>query len=330
MVTALARLAGPATLSAAATGTAMYTTPANATTMVREIILTNTNPSRDASVDLSIGTITTAANRIATAIDVPAASTIVAPITVVLEPGDVLRGRCAHRMTARFLLTNLIADTDASDATSYISANWTTTATTPYILTVINTHATAAAVPSSITDTHNGFTWTQEQTVLGTNGTTSMRVTQYRAQSTTAEAAVDTTVNFAGAQTGCIFIIDEVYGGDTSGTHGSAAITAQGTYEFVKASTGFTMISDDWLVARHFTFAHLAAEATTQDGRFTELGDTNAATPAFGASTAWSSVPGGDATPSWATSTANGLGAVLRLSDGLSYIQASAMGVEVT
>lgn len=326
MVDTLKRLSGPETIAKTAAGTTLYTCPVDTTTMVREIILTNTNPSRDAYVDLAIGALTTPGNRVATGLMIRAASTVVAPITVVLSASDTLRARSKLRRLPQLSLVNKVADADSSSATSYASLSWTTEAYTPYILTVVNTHNSAAAVPSSITDTHTGISWTQLQTVVDSNGTA--RITQYRAESG-ADVNTTTTINFTGAQTGCIFVVDEVRGGDISGSDGDACIFAQGSDEQVVASTGFTMVSDDFLTARHFAFAHLANEATTPDGRFTELADATIATPALGVTTLWSSVPGGECTPSWTTSTDNALACALEVTDSETSVVVCSMGIEV-
>ena len=123
----------------------------------------------------------------------------------------------------------------STDGTSFVTGTWSPNGGWDYVLNIVNSHATAAEVPTSVVDNHTGpATITQLQTVLAPNGQT--RLTTYRVRAGgTPGAAATLTINFSGVQTGCLWVIDEIVNGD--GTFGTDAVHAAGTVSQAAAAT---------------------------------------------------------------------------------------------
>lgn len=295
MTDTLTRLAGPTAPSPLLAGTAIYTIGAGAA-VVKNAIVTNTDPSLGAFLWLSVGVPTTVANRIANGVYVPPGKTLILPLDVVVTfaAGDAIYARQSSMVDPLQFTTPLDTAgllTLTTDATTGTPASWTNKANAAYIMTVITTKASAVDTVTVGADSHTGMgTWTLLQTITDTAADT--RITQFRNQSSGTSAAASPVVTSGGTATGWMIRITEFMGLDLTGTNGSAAFNALGTYESVGTSATPLHTYTDFgsqvfvgLATPLQVYTHIAMSG------WTELSDVNYATPSTAGYTVYTQSP---------------------------------------
>lgn len=335
MADTIKRLAGPVAASKLNAGAAIYTPSSGVTAVVRSALVANTHGSKTGWITLGVGAVDTLANRFISALEVPPRSSILLPLDLVVSNGggdSIFARQTMAQDASGLVVANKVATASTTATTAYASGSWTATNdNTVYVLSVIHTLATAPAAPSSITDTHSGVTWQSLQTITnaaaGTNGEF-IRIDQYRAQST-GTTNTTTTANFAVNQTGCIVVVDEVRGGDTSGSDGSEAILPLGTVELAGTLQSLQFGCDPFGL-RHALTVHGVNEVHTPGTGMTELSDTGYSTPNTAEETAYTFSPYIDLSASWATTATRRLGAAVGFQDSLKALTVTLNGVEAT
>ena len=163
--------------------------------------------------------------------------------------------------------------TDSTDRTSYTTGTLSLAAGKLYVLSVENSHATAAVAPTSI---DNGPTFTKRSfTAYNTNLNylsvwTAVPTTNYTGT---------LVINFGATTiTGCVISIDEFSGVDTT-TNDGVVQQATGTGSSVTPLATLAAFGSVYNAA-FGAHGHAAVTATTQKTGFTKLSDGQAATPA--------------------------------------------------
>lgn len=159
-------------------------------------------------------------------------------------------------------LTQFNSDTDD---TSYTTASITPSADKLIIATVISSKGSAPDVP---TLAGCGLTWVQIDTNNYDSVGTQRTMTMFRAMGSSPTSGA-VTATFAGTQTACTIIIDEITNADTSGTNGSGAVVQSAkNAEASMASATFTVT--------------LAAFANTNNATYGAFANGDATTPTAG------------------------------------------------
>lgn len=338
MTDTIARLAGPVSPSKAEAGTTVYNPSAGVKAAIKSCMLTNHDPAVGAWVHVSIGDVAVHTNRFISNLYVPPAKTLVIPVDVTVDgdTSDDIRARqvidtSPFASMLQMAVGTVVSTNSTTDGAAFASASWAGVANTLYVLTVINTHATAAAEPTSITDTHTGLTWVKIQT--GVNSTGTGRITQYRGQ-TSGVNNVATTVNFAGAQTSCYINISSVTGGDVTGTNGDEGLQGAGVLETLVVSgsavpTAFS--ATDMMGGRYYAIVNSTGGSFTAATGYAELIDAALATPTSSVEIAYALSPGvnADPTPN-GTLAANSLIGFVNLQPPYEAVNITLNGVEVT
>lgn len=179
-------------------------------------------------------------------------------------------------MAIAFTTPSPIAEQFSADQASYTTAGSAGANGKGYLITVCNVKGTTT--PDTPTLTHaGGLTCVQITTAL--RGSI-MRITVFRAHKASGVSAGTFTADFAGVtQTGCIIIVDEVTGMDTSGTDLSGAIVQSASANGSSATSpttatatlaAFANATDNatWFAA----YANVNAAWTPETG-YTELAD---------------------------------------------------------
>ncbi len=329
MADTLTRLAGPISPAKTDAGTTAYT-PVKGIVAVKNIMFSNTSPLIGGWVYASLNAMTTPANRLVSGLYVPPGQTIVVPLDTIMNAGtDDLRIRQVVDMSYSNLTvaTAVAVISSTTDGTTFATASWAAVAGTCYLMTVVGTHATAAAKPTSFTESagHEGISWTEVQSV----GTTTMNLSQWRAQATGTTAGT-TTANFAATMTGCHIVIAAITGGDTSGTNGSAAIQTGGIAVGKTATeTAIVSLSDTMLGARFHSVTSNAGSTATAGTGFTELSDAAIATPTNMLSTDYAITPGAVGNSTLNTTSTDKIWSIVGLQDSKQVINATVNGVVV-
>lgn len=265
---------------------------------VRKAFLINTHPSVGAWGLFSVGDVADEANWVTGWLYVPPAETLMVPLDVTLQNGETLRSRAINDMSyANGFRLNVfgsnLAGQSTTDGTAFTTGNWAAGGGTGYILSVVNTHASAAAIPSSIVDNHaSPTTFVQLQSVLAPNG--AMRLTQYRTLTPGSPGATNTvTINFGATQTGCLWTIDEITSMESGGTNGSRGAFAAGTLAVSSAGISTKVPATMPCGARYMTMAVQSITAPTAwSGWQAGVGGSNIITPSAHRATAMIIEPG--------------------------------------
>lgn len=173
-------------------------------------------------------------------------------------------------------LTQFNSDTDA---TSYATSSISPGANKLILATVTSSKGSTPDVP---TLSGNGLTWVQITTNNYDNTGTQRTMTMFRALGSSPTSGA-VTASFAGTQTACTIIIDEISGIDTSGTNGSGAIVQSATNaEASMASSTFTVTLAAFSSVNNATYGAFSnGDATTPSAGtgFTLIGAAASTTP---------------------------------------------------
>jgi hypothetical protein len=194
-------------------------------------------------------------------------------------------GACAVELKAltttiqwRIARTNLTSGNDSTDSTTYTTASVTLKAGRLYLLSIVNTAASADVV-SSIA---GGPTWTSRSSVQF--NTTGHRTNVWSGVPTT-DYTGTIVVTYGATQTGACWVLDEFSGVDTSSNDG---IVQQGTATGNSATPLVTLSSAMTYGNATFGATGVANASTVAPGTgFTELAEATAATPASRVETEW-------------------------------------------
>lgn len=176
-------------------------------------------------------------------------------------------------------LVSLTAGADSTDSTTYTTASVTLKAGRLYLLSIVNTAASAGAV-SSIA---GGPTWTSR-------ATTQFNTTAHRVSIWSGVPTVDRTgtivITFGATQTGARWVLDEFSGVDTTTNDGVVqGVTGTGNSTTPLATLAAFGSANN---ATYSANANTADSTTTPGAGFTELSDdTTAVTPAQFLQTQW-------------------------------------------
>lgn len=191
---------------------------------------------------------------------------------------------------------------DSVDRSSYTSGSFTPVADRLYLLVVLLRGDTVSSV-----STTTGLAFTSVQSAT----TSTQKLYVYRALKSSGLGSGTYTVNeTSGTGTGCIALLLEVTGMDTSGSDGSGAIVQSPKNDPDTNATAGTVTFSAASAAGNRFFAatsHQANEATTHDsgGGWTEIDDQTIATPTNGLEAQWHATDTSDtvANASWTTSS---------------------------
>jgi hypothetical protein len=325
------RLAGPIQPAKSEAGTTLYTPGSGTKAVVRNAVITNTHASFGAWATLAVGSIATKANRLASGLYVPPATTMVVPLEVTLDgdASDDIRARQTVDMTYTAMTVAsavaLIADTNAGSSTSIATASWTAKNNACYVMFVA---WTGSPTISSFTDTHTGITWTLVQTISSSLVDTPT-LAVYRAQSS-GTTNTTTTIVFSSAPTGAYISILELVGADSSGANGDAAIMAAGTRYLSPTNTNLYLPGSEFCGARIAAFMHDGAAGTWTPGSgFTEVHDGTYATPSTALEAAYALSAGKDASAIASTTSAENLMSLVDIQDSTKVLTITLNGVEM-
>lgn len=190
-------------------------------------------------------------------------------------------------------------------STTIVTASLTATARRLYLCAV---HMKSNTTVSSITG--GGLTWAF---VAGITLSTTNRIEVWRAQSSAPGAGAAVTITMSGSVRG-FAIIDEFAGCKDDSANNGAGCIVQSPTKSAGSGTSLTITLSALANANNASWSaigHAAAEGTTPEGGYTELGDIFAS--ATGTETQYK-VPGETTpTPTWATSSGN-LGVAIEVS----------------
>lgn len=331
MTDTLTRLAGPTSPSRSDAGSTIYD-PSTGTIAVKNAIFSNRDPNKGAWGYLSLGALTTPGNILVPGLYVPPLTEIVVPLDLVMDGTvDDIRARQVVDMSQSIMSAALAVAAVASttDGTSIATGSWTAANPRAYLLFGVSTHASAAAKPSSITDTHTGVTWTQIGTEI-TNAAGTMCAFAYRAQSS-GTTNTTTTLNFGATMTGFHVVIFDVTGADTGGSNGSEAFQDGGTFRgSATTQTAFTVLGNAILGARAALVTSNAGGTSTPGSGFTELSDGAIATPTNMATTEYAFTAGGSADVTLGTTSTDKIGVLVGMQDGSTPLNVTLNGVVTT
>ena len=338
MTDTLSRLAGPTSPSRSDAGSTIYD-PSSGTIAVKNAIFTNRDPLKGAWVTLSVNTLATKSNIIVPDLFVPPSSTVPVELDLVMDgTTDDIRARQVVDMSyTRSLVpaTAVAVINSTTDGTTFATAGYAGIASRAYLMFVLATHATAAAAPTSFTDTHDGCTWTQVgNTITNTlgigAGSPTMALSAWRCQMT-GTTNTTTTANFGATMTGCHIVVLTVPGADVTGTHGSEAFQAGGEFCFTTVTgTSIVLPGTNMCGARIAAFSSNAGSTSTAGAGFTELSDAAIATPTNMLTTEYANTPGAVADITLATTSTDKIGMLVSVQDGSTPVNVTLNGVVVT
>lgn len=142
------RLAGPTQLTTSAV--AIYTVPANRTTIVKQLVATNTSASA-ATFTLYIGT-ATAANAVFNATSVAANDSLVINLSQVLSTGEVLNALASANTAINLTISGVENDGPLTPTATYIADNAITTAKLADSSVTATKFASNVVIPPSLVD----------------------------------------------------------------------------------------------------------------------------------------------------------------------------------
>jgi hypothetical protein len=269
--------------------TGLVTAGAGEIIHIRNARICNNHASNGGWMLLSVGDAAVATNHVMDWLYVPPGQSMKIPLDVTLQNNEVLRGRQINDQQQANLRMNLygtmMSGNSTTDGTSFVTGTWSPNGGWDYVLNIVNSHATAAEVPTSVVDNHTGpATIAQLQTVLAPNGLT--RITTYRVESGGSPGSAATlTITFSGAQTGCAWIIDEIVNGD--GSASDTAVHAAGTYAQAATRDNIKVPATMPVGARYVCVATQTGTGVTAWDGWTSVGSTAYSTPATTVKNAW-------------------------------------------
>lgn len=309
-------------------GNVLYTVPGSTTAVVRRVVLTNKSSTYPA-----LATVLRDGNPLLSVMLQPNQHEAF-PVDLVMDTGDTLALREVDDMQGTTMtVSHNTSGNSSTDTTAYTTGSWTSVVDGIYVLTVVNSKASAADVVSSISaDATHGATWVAFQTALNVTGT--LRVTHLRTK-TTAAASGTTTINFGATQTGAVWSISRLNGGSTAGTNGEEAVQAAGHRDVLPAVAGSGVAfipASRWCGARFAAFGDGGGlvQTSTPGTGFTELADARNSDAAM-LSTMYSLVAGAMGTFVPSQATTNAIGTMSNVQDGrAAQVTMLVEGVEVT
>ena len=339
MADLLTRLSGPQTPSRSDAGTTIYTPQAREIVAVKNAIVSNPDPLKGGWIYLAINNFTSRSNIIIPGVFIPPNTVLSIPLDFVMNGGtETLLARQVVDMSYSKMVpakpTGFVNVASTTDGTTFATASWTAKNPMAYVMFIVSTHATAAAAPTSFTDTHTGVTWTQVGStltnILGVGaGNATMAISVWRCQSS-GTTNTTTTANFGATMTGCHIELWEVPFADTTGTNGSEAFTDGGTFLFTTV-TGTAIVHPGSVVcgARAYALTSNAGSTSTPGAGFTELSDAAIATPTNMMTTEYSISPGAVADLTLATTSTDKMGALVNMQDGSTPLNIIVDGVVI-
>jgi hypothetical protein len=211
------------------------------------------------------------------------APTGAALILDVNDDGTTIFTTQANRPTVGVDVKNLIAAGDSVDGTTFTTASVTLKAGRLYLMSVENSHDTAAVAVDDITPASgSAITMTSRSTTTYNSGLNRVSIWSGVAS---ADYTGTLVIEFASAQSGATWSLDEVTGVDTTTTDGVVQqAVGSGSSTTPLATLSAFAYAENGAYAAH---GHAAADATAPGTGWTELGDTTAATPAQALQTAF-------------------------------------------
>lgn len=338
MADTLTRLAGPTSPSRSDAGTTIYTPNTLEIVALKNAVVSNPDPLRGGWVWLSIGAITTKANIIVPGVFIPPNTVTTIPLDIILNGGTetvVARQQVDMSYSKMTVSTAVAVVNSTTDGTTFATASWAAVASRAYLMVVTATHASAAAAPTSFTDTHSGISWTQVGSTIDNNlgvpagaGPT-MAMSVWRAQST-GTTNTTTTANFGATMTGCHIVIATVPFADVTGTNGSEAFQDCGTFLYT-TTTGTALVHPGTNIAgaRFAALTSNAGGTSTPGAGFTELSDAAIATPTNMMTTEYIISPGAVADFTLGTTSTDKMGALVSMQDGSTPLNIILNGVVI-
>ena len=331
MADTLTRLSGPQSPVASEAGSTIYTPKSGQTVAVKNAVISNPDPLRGGWIYLSLGAMTTTANRIIPGIYIPPNTVQTIPLDFIMNGGTetlVARQVADMSYTKMSIATAVAVVNSTTDGTSYATASWSSTANRPLILVASSTHGSAATDPSSITDTHSGLTWTFVNSAITADSTQHVSVYRGMASGTT---NTTTTVNYSTTRTSGHIVIAELTNSTSGGTQGSEAIQDAGDYRFPTTSVTSILHPGDIVCgARFYAFASTAGGTSTPGAGFTELSDAAIATPTSMMTTEYAFSPGGTADLELSAAATQKIGVLINLQDGTLPLTIMTNGVVIS
>lgn len=335
MTDTLKRLAGPTSPLKAEAGSTLYTPASNVTAALKRAILTNHDPILGAWAFVGINGMADHSKRVISNMYVAPGKTIIVPLDVpvsgVAPSADVVYGRQVVDMS----YTNMVVGSavapiaSTTDAATQATATWSSVAGTAYFMTIVATHANAAAAPTSITDTHTGLTWVKIHEK--SNAALTVNISQWRGQVSVASGPVATTANFGITFTGCHIVIATVTGADVSGTNGDETFQTAGAFVgSTVTQTAILVPGLDMCGARLSALTSNAGSTSTPGAGFTEGTDNAIATPTNMLTTQYALTPGAMADYTLATTSTDKLYTLANVQDPSDALNITLVGVEVT
>jgi hypothetical protein len=191
---------------------------------------------------------------------------------------------------SQFWVNDATSGSSTTDGTSFTTGSFSSTTSLCMLLSVVSTHASAAAKPASFTGAHTDTLWTELQTIAASDGTA--RLTQYFGRPLTTPQTGTLQINFDTTMTGCLWSVAQVFDGDTAFTFapGESCLFAAGTYSS-GAVSGNTVDVIPNMPATGKILAMTGPGAggyTPWSGGWPELVDISIATPTQGLGVHWS------------------------------------------
>ena len=197
---------------------------------------------------------------------------------------------------------NITSAGNSVDQSSYATASVSPAANALMVLAVLNSHGTAATLP---TVTGASMTWTQIATALDASGT--FRITMFRAMSASPGSGA-LTIDFGGTtQTGGTWSLAQFTGAQTTGTNGADAVVQSASNTAASGSSLTVTLGSAFGSASNLAYAaifHAASETNTTPIEQVGLGESSQANPnrSLGHLTSLNDTT---STMSWVTSSIN-------------------------
>lgn len=206
------------------------------------------------------------------------------PVIVdVNDDGTTIFTTQANRPMSGVGAKNLTSGGDSTDGNFYVTASVTMKAGRLYLMSVENSHASAAAAPDGVEPLTGGaFSMVSRSTTTFNGG---LNRTSIWSCVPSQDYTGGVNISFSPAQTGATWSLDEVTGVDTTSNDG---IVQQAVGSGTSTTPLVTLAA--FAAAANGTYAahgHAAATATTPGTGWTELSDATTATPAQAIETAY-------------------------------------------
>jgi hypothetical protein len=207
---------------------------------------------------------------------------------------------------------------DDANATSYVTAAASLTDGRLAAVSVSNVKTGSTADIPTLSST--GRTWVQVTTHVNVGG--QCRTTIFRSLSGTGSGTI--TIDFAGnTQLACHWHVVEIDNPDDSGGSNGSAAVLQSAVDSVNASTTLTATFPSYGKATNYalgSFSHRANEATTSEGGWTQLVNTQGISPAHAFMGQWQLATDLTCNATYATSSAGSCVAIEVRTAGGSFL----------